>query len=52
MLKSQMDTDRKTHDTVTTENRRLTGCIEELNTKIRNLQGEVIIIFHFIFTPH
>ena len=29
------------HESVTNENRRLVDCIEELNTKIRNLQGEV-----------
>jgi len=41
MLKSQMDADRKSFEAVTDENRKLLGVIEELNTKIRNLQGEV-----------
>ena len=41
MLKSQMEADRKSFEAVSDENRKLMGVIEELNTKIRNLQGEV-----------
>lgn len=41
MLKSQMESDRKAFEAVSDENRKLLGVIEELNTKIRNLQGEV-----------
>ena len=36
-----MDADRKAFEAVSDENRKLLGVIEELNTKIRNLQGEV-----------
>lgn len=41
MLKAQMDADRKSYEGVTEENRRLMGVIEELHTKIRNLEGDV-----------
>ncbi|XP_067930570.1 lamin-C-like [Watersipora subatra] len=46
MLKAQVHSDRNTFETVTAENRRLVGCIEELNTKIRNLQGELLHLEH------
>ena len=43
LLKSQMEADRKAFEAVSDENRKLLGVIEELNTKIRNLQGEVTL---------
>ena len=41
MLQAQMDTDRKIYEAAATENQRLVGCVDELNTKLKNLQGEV-----------
>ena len=42
MLKVQMEADKKAFEAISDENRRLSNVIEELNAKIRNLQGEVI----------
>ena len=59
LLKSQMEADRKAFEAVSDENRKLLGVIEELNTKIRNLQGEVklnlfcylVISFYYHWQP-
>lgn len=54
-----MEADRKAFEAVSDENRKLLGVIEELNTKIRNLQGEVklnlfcylVISFYYHWQP-
>ena len=54
MLKVQMEADKKAFEAISDENRRLSNVIEELNAKIRNLQGEVsanVTLTHCLAPP-